>query len=114
MAQTLEDPQALDRLLTDAQAKARVHGSKITEAWRSLRLMMKMLQAYLRGEYREIPYRSLLIIVGALLYFVNPFDAIPDPLLFGFVDDALVIGYVFSSVQKDINKFADFLSRPVS
>ncbi|MES2769525.1 MAG: YkvA family protein [Bdellovibrionota bacterium] len=36
------------------------------------------------------------IIIGALLYFINPFDLLPDitPLL-GFIDDMGVIGLVY-------------------
>ena len=40
--------------------------------------------------------RDKAIIIGALLYFINPFDLIPDitPLL-GFIDDMGVIGLVY-------------------
>jgi uncharacterized membrane protein YkvA (DUF1232 family) len=36
------------------------------------------------------------IIIGALLYFINPFDLIPDIVpFFGFMDDMTVIGLVY-------------------
>lgn len=40
--------------------------------------------------------RDKAIIIGALLYFINPFDLMPDitPIL-GFVDDMGVIGLVY-------------------
>lgn len=44
----------------------------------------------------QLNTRDKAIIVGALLYFINPFDLIPDitPLL-GFIDDMGVIGLVY-------------------
>ena len=44
----------------------------------------------------QLNTRDKAIIVGALLYFINPFDLLPDitPLL-GFIDDMGVIGLVY-------------------
>ncbi len=40
------------------------------------------------------------LVIGALLYFINPIDAIPDltPYL-GFIDDIGVIGLVFRYIE---------------
>ena len=46
------------------------------------------------------PSRVKLLIVGALAYFVMPFDAIPDFLpLVGFTDDAAVIAATIAAVR---------------
>ena len=46
------------------------------------------------------PARVKLLIVGALAYFVMPFDAIPDFLpLVGFTDDAAVIAATIAAVR---------------
>lgn len=44
----------------------------------------------------QLETRDKAIIIGALLYFINPFDLMPDitPLL-GFIDDMGVIGLVY-------------------
>lgn len=44
----------------------------------------------------QLSTRDKAIIVGALLYFINPFDLLPDitPFL-GFIDDMGVIGLVY-------------------
>ncbi|MCB0393651.1 MAG: DUF1232 domain-containing protein [Bdellovibrionales bacterium] len=40
------------------------------------------------------------MIVGALLYFINPFDAVPDLTPFvGFIDDLGVIGLVYRYLE---------------
>lgn len=44
----------------------------------------------------KLETRDKAIIIGALLYFINPFDLVPDitPLV-GFLDDMSVIGLVY-------------------
>ena len=65
-----------------------------------------MLKAWAKGDYREVPWMTLVLSTGALIYFVNPFDAVPDmvPVL-GLLDDATVIGFVVASIGKDIQNF---------
>jgi uncharacterized membrane protein YkvA (DUF1232 family) len=47
--------------------------------------------------------RVKLILVGALAYFVMPFDVIPDMLpIIGFTDDAAVIATALSAVSRAI------------
>ena len=66
----------------------------------------RMVRAYAQGEYREIPWKSLLLIVAALLYFINPIDVIPDVMpVVGFTDDFAVLFMVYKSVGADIEKF---------
>lgn len=48
----------------------------------------------------DVPLAAKAPIAGALLYFVLPFDLIPDMILgAGFVDDAAVIATAFKAVQ---------------
>jgi uncharacterized membrane protein YkvA (DUF1232 family) len=66
----------------------------------------RLLRAYAQGEYREVPWKSLLMIVAAILYFINPIDLIPDLLpLVGLTDDFAVLFMVYKSVGADIEKF---------
>jgi uncharacterized membrane protein YkvA (DUF1232 family) len=74
-----------------------------------LRSLLALLKAYANGEYREVSSRSLISIVAALVYFVVPMDLVPDFLLgLGLLDDAAVIGYVFSLVGKEVSDFEDW------
>ena len=51
------------------------------------------------------PSRVKLLIVGALAYFVMPFDAIPDFLpLVGFTDDAAVIAATIAAVRAHLRE----------
>ena len=68
-----------------------------------------MIRAYVSGEYRELPWRTLIILVAGILYFVTPLDLIPDfiPAL-GFVDDISVIFWIFKSFSEDLEKFEEW------
>ena len=66
----------------------------------------RLLRAYAQGEYREIPWKSLLLIVAAIVYFINPIDIIPDLLpIVGLTDDFAVLFMVYKSIGTDIDKF---------
>jgi len=73
-----------------------------------VKLFIRMLRAYVQGEYREVPWKSMLVILAGLIYFVNPFDLIPDFIPgVGFIDDITIVLWVFKSVEHDILKFQD-------
>jgi uncharacterized membrane protein YkvA (DUF1232 family) len=74
-----------------------------------VRTLLRMLRAYINGEYREIPWRSLLMIIGALIYFLMPLDLIPDFIpIMGLADDISIIFLVFNSINEDIEAFLEF------
>jgi uncharacterized membrane protein YkvA (DUF1232 family) len=69
----------------------------------------RLLRAYAQGEYREIPWKSLLLIVAAILYFINPIDVIPDLMpLVGLTDDFAVLFMVYKAIGADIDKFLEW------
>jgi uncharacterized membrane protein YkvA (DUF1232 family) len=73
-----------------------------------------MVRAYKQGAYKEVPWRSLLLVLAALIYFVSPVDFMPDFLpLLGFTDDVAVILWVYSSIRGDIEKFRGWESNQV-
>lgn len=62
---------------------------------------------YVSGRYREIPAKSMISIVAALLYAVSPIDLIPDFIPFaGYIDDVAVITLVLSlGIGADLKKY---------
>lgn len=74
-----------------------------------LSLFGRISKAYALGHYRDIPWKTLLIIVGAILYFIDPFDFIPDLIpVAGFTDDFSILVWVYSAVNKEIVKFIEW------
>ena len=66
----------------------------------------RIIKAYAKGQYRTIPWKTLLIIVAAALYFVNPLDLIPDLVpIVGLGDDFAVLLWVYNAVSGEVEKF---------
>jgi uncharacterized membrane protein YkvA (DUF1232 family) len=101
-----QNPERLQKILSEADAKAKAQHSRIRAFWEELKLLLRFVKAWIGGQYRDVPWQSLLAAVGALLYFLNPLDLIPDFIYgFGFLDDALVVGLVIRSIQGDLERF---------
>jgi len=48
-------------------------------------------------------------VVAAILYFVVPFDAVPDFLFgWGLVDDAAVLSFVVAQIAGELDAFAEW------
>ena len=96
--------QLYDRL-KDSEGRAQL----TQEAKDQFDTMRRLINAYANGQYREFPYRSLVKIVAAVVYFVSVADLIPDfiPLL-GLTDDLAILAWVFSSVKDDLQQFVDW------
>jgi uncharacterized membrane protein YkvA (DUF1232 family) len=79
---------------------------KVSDAKEKLMILGRIAKAYATGKYRHIPWKSVLIILAAIIYFVNPIDLVPDvvPLL-GFTDDMGILLWVFESMNSEVDKF---------
>lgn len=68
-----------------------------------VRVMFGLIRDYSRGNYRQVPWRTIAAIAGGLLYALNPFDLIPDFIpMIGMVDDAAVIAACLRLVSDDL------------
>lgn len=68
--------------------------------------LARMLRAWIKGDYKNISTKSIIAVLAALIYFVNPIDLIPDfiPIL-GQIDDIIVLGYLIKQLNKEIERF---------
>ena len=67
---------------------------------------LRMIVAYLRGEYPRFPVFTLIAAVVGAVYFLLPADALPDFLLgVGWLDDAAVLALLLNLISGDIEKF---------
>ncbi|MEA5405113.1 YkvA family protein [Arcicella sp. DC2W] len=68
--------------------------------------LSRMVKAYATGQYRIIPWASILKIIASLIYFISPIDLIPDFLpLVGLSDDLALVMWLFTSLKTDIDNF---------
>ena len=73
---------------------------------KDLMLFMSLLKDYYKGNYRDIPYKTISAGVVGLLYTLNPIDIIPDFIPFiGHIDDALVLTFCLKLIEKDLQKY---------
>lgn len=109
-----DDPDLVMKLLHGVRSKMRSveDGKKLAaDVMDKIRLFVRMILAYVKGDYKEIPWKSFVLIIGALLYFMMPLDMIPDFIpATGFVDDIAVILLVFKAISDDIDAFRRFES----
>ena len=71
-------------------------------------LLVRMIEAALRGEY-EIDLGSLALLITAVIYVISPIDAAPDFLPFiGWLDDVSVVGIIFKILEDMISKFEKY------
>ena len=79
---------------------------KATEVKEKFLLLSRMTKAYALGQYREIPWKTVLVMLAAFLYFINPIDLIPDLIPgLGLTDDFSVLLWVYNSISGEVEKF---------
>lgn len=71
--------------------------------------LISMVRSYIRRDYSKLPKGTILAIIGALIYFFSPIDALPDFLLgAGLLDDAFVLGACLKLIKSDLSDFRDW------
>lgn len=107
------DKRKLELILSDEE-KIRDKASKedvsrFRKLVNQLKLAVQLVKDYKSKAYTDIPWRSLGLIATAILYFLNPFDLIPDILpVMGFADDAVLFAAIFKSLKSDLEKYAQW------
>ena len=101
----LTDNPKLSRLLEDATGKADRSYEFLLPQWESLQTLLRLIRSWLTQEYSP-PINTLFMAIAALVYFVDPFDLIPDAVpVFGLLDDAAVITAVVKANLSEISRF---------
>jgi uncharacterized membrane protein YkvA (DUF1232 family) len=90
----------------DAQKERRVRERfwpTVKRALRQVPFIEEVVAAYYAMLDPKTPLAARLTLIGALAYFVAPFDFVPDILLgFGFLDDASVLLAALGAVRGSI------------
>ncbi len=99
----------LRALARRAQRKASAPKSRLGSLRTDIPVLIRLVRSYARGDYRSLPWKSIVLATVALLYFVTPFDLIPDFLVgTGFLDDAIVVAYVLKAIRDDLGRFEEW------
>lgn len=82
------------------------NGKGLERYAKDLLLLVSLVKDYYKGNYRDVPYKTISAAVVGLLYLINPIDIIPDFIPFiGYIDDALVLGFCLKLIEKDLRKY---------
>ena len=111
----LDDPAAVLTAATRASHKAnQVEGARgpLAQVWNDLQTSVRLVRAWARRDYAGVGRGSLALMVGALLYFVCPIDAILDAIPgLGFLDDAAVLAWTLGQVRHELKAFRAWARR---
>jgi len=105
----LHDRGQTDESVSAAVDKAEQHRGAIANIWEDLNSLVRIVRNWRSGDYREVPWRTLVFSTAAILYFLDPMDLVPDFIpVVGFIDDAAVIAWVMRAIRSDVSKFRDW------
>lgn len=105
----LKDENKLKKLLKSALKKAFGQKEKLKSVWDDFQTLFRLINAWAKKEYKTVPWKTILYATTAVIYFLNPFDVVPDFIpIGGFVDDIGLITFVIKSIKKDLEKFLDW------
>ena len=106
------NPEKISDLIgsvTDKMSDMDESKTRVSDFFEKVKTLLRLLRAYINRNYRQIPWKSLLMIIGSLIYFMMPLDLIPDFIpLTGFADDIAIIFLVFNSINEDIEAFLEY------
>ena len=106
----INDKKETDKILNKSMKIAfKLRSGPLAQIWEDVQLLFSVVKDWTSGEYREIPIGSMVIILGALIYLINPIDIIPDiiPVL-GNIDDIFILGLVLNQVHSDLQEYKEW------
>jgi len=102
----ITDKKKIGHLLNQAFEKADKSKSLPGKILEDLIVLVRLVKAWATGKYSKTPWQTLILVVATILYFVNPFDVVPDFIpVIGYVDDVAVITTGIQSVRGDLKDF---------
>lgn len=117
-AEYLKNRRRLAGLFASASAKLRnvkfsnINGKSFVN---KIKVFVRMVKAYSNGSYRSIPWKNILLILAAIVYFVMPIDMIPDFIpVSGLLDDFTVIVWIYNTLRTEINEFLAWETKAIT
>ena len=82
--------------------------SKIQQVVEPISIFIRMVKSHFSGTHK-LSNSTLGMVLLALVYFLSPFDLMPDFLgLVGFVDDVSVVLAVYAKIKTEVNEFLEW------
>lgn len=105
----LKDETRVNRIMGQVSSKLQEvagNNERLSGFVARVRVISRMVKNYIAGRYRVVPWKSIVLLVAGLIYFITPIDLIPDfiPAL-GLVDDISMIAFIYRSLRNDIDDY---------
>ena len=71
----------------------------------NLLLMKDYLYDVTTGKYKDYDVKKLLVIIGAVIYVVTPFDFLPDFIPPGLIDDLSIVAWALKEASAELEKY---------
>jgi len=81
----------------------------LKEIWEDIKMMIYMITDYIKGNYKDVNWKTIAAVTGAIIYFLSPLDLIPDFIpIVGYLDDLTVIKIALNMVKDDFDKYKEW------
>lgn len=95
---TVKDKSKIDKIFEHVKSLAKYKDE--------IALVFSMLKDYVKGDYKQVPWRTIAVLVGSLAYVVAPLDLIPDVIpIIGWSDDCLALAGALSFAKMDLEEY---------
>ena len=102
----LSDKNQTMKTISSAKQKAQENKNTLAGIWDDLTSLFRIVKGWKTGRYRGVPWSTVVLSTGAIIYFLTPIDLIPDVIpVVGLVDDIAVIRWVIGAIHSDLAKF---------
>ncbi len=92
--------------------KTIIRAGLLARVFQNLKLLLPLIRDYLKGTYRDVSVKSIVIFIVTLAYIISPVDLIPDWILgFGQIDDIGILGLSLYYMEKDLMKYKEWKER---
>ena len=119
LSAVLESFEAEAEALLHQKDEMEIYLEKLEEKFKTIKgvggalaeipVMISMVRAYIKGDYKVVHVGSMIAIVCALIYFMSPIDLIPDTVpVAGYIDDTAVVGFVLEMVKFDLDHYKEW------
>ena len=76
---------------------------------------LSLINNYISGRYKDVSIKSVVAVVAVIIYFVAPYDVIPDFIpKIGYLDETYVVDKCLDIINDDLDKFLKWRNNKVN
>lgn len=106
--ETFRNREKLETLINEAELKLNTDYFKkqFKSFIKDLKTSLSLLKDVTTGKYKPKSKKNIILLLLAFIYFLNPFDIVPDLLIGGFVDDAALFVWTLNNIRQELLNYS--------